>query len=139
MKTVNERLKDFREEKRLSRREMAKILDVTDTTIQNIEEKGSAVKSIYLVNLSKKFPNEIDYNEWLDQAAVDEIRRDIAEVREPDKEFNSSSLEDYEAQLVAILDEVERTFSNDQAKLQFVEVMLRMIRKRKAKLDDLDS
>lgn len=139
MKTINKKLRAFREEKRLSRREFADILGCSEATVQNLEEKGSTVKVNYLTNLAKKFPNEIDYNEWLEVAAVAEVQTQINESGNDYDHTQPLSESYYEKQLVEILDEVERTFVNDEAKLQFAEVMLRMIRKRRENLEDPDS
>lgn len=60
-KCYNERIKDLREDHDMTQQELAKILEISDVTLQSYEYGKSEPKLSTLITLAKYYNTSIDY------------------------------------------------------------------------------
>ncbi len=133
-KSINSQIREFREKKGYTRDEFAEFLETTAKTLQNIETDGNSVKVEYLEAIGKKFPDEVNFNQWINEA----VGLSFSQINEPQTEYLKPEdlTEDYfENRLTKILKEIDATFENPQTKFDIAELMLKMVRDEKKKLE----
>lgn len=138
VRSLNRIIEEFRLLKGISRDEFGKMIGTSGTTVKNIEEKESSIKAKYLIEMSKKFGEEINFDSWIREAAGILENR----VNEPTNHYlpdKNVSLAETENQLKKILIDLDETFENPQTKIEIAQLMLNMVREQKKKLGDHDS